>query len=80
MRIEALEPRQASWALRPLFFLLRRRFGKVLTPYKVWAHRPAAAIGMTFAMAGIEEWSKSIEPKLKRLASLRAAQLIGCPF
>lgn len=79
MRIEGLESRQASWLLKPLYFLLRRRFGKVLTPYKVWAHRPGATIGLTIAMQTIEA-ARGLDPKIKRLASLRAAQLIGCLF
>ncbi len=80
MRIEPLESNQVSWVLKPLYFFLKRRFGKVLTPYKVWAYRPAATIGMTVAMGAIEIYSKSLDPKLKRMASLRAAQLVGCLF
>lgn len=61
MRIEGLEGSQTSWLLRPLYLLLRQRFGKVLTPYKVWAHRPGATIGMAIAMSAIES-PKGLDP------------------
>jgi AhpD family alkylhydroperoxidase len=80
MRIEGVEPEQAGRLTRLTYFLIKRRYGKVMTPAKVWAHLPAASLGMAFAMRGIEEVSKGLDPQLKRLANLRTAQMVGCPF
>ena len=34
MRIEPLEENQMSWMLKPLTWMMKRRLGKVLTPYQ----------------------------------------------
>ena len=77
MRIQALENNQVSWMIRPLYGMMRRRFGKVLTPFKVWGYRPAITLGLAWFKRSI------IQTRSRRgqgLASLRAAQLIGCSF
>jgi alkylhydroperoxidase family enzyme len=79
MRITGLERNQASWFLRPLYTYLKRRFGKELTPYKVWAHRPGTVLALGALMATIDG-SRVVDRKLKSLASIRTAQIIGCPF
>ncbi len=79
MRIRPLEPSEAGFFTRLLFSALKRRLGKVLTPSRVQAHRPGilwAATGMTVAL----EASKAVDTRVKRMVSLRAAQIIGCPF
>ncbi len=80
MRIEGLERKQVGWLMKLGYSVMTRRYGKVITPAKVWARLPAASIGMAFAMWGIEEVSKGLDPKIKRLANLRTAQMVGCPF
>jgi alkylhydroperoxidase family enzyme len=79
MRIRGLERNEATWSMRTAFFLLKRQFGKVLTPYRVWAHRPAITIALTSLMAATE-YSKALDPIVKSIVSIRAAQMIGCPF
>jgi AhpD family alkylhydroperoxidase len=80
MRIEGLERKQVGWLMKLGYSLMARRYGKVITPAKVWARIPAASIGMAFAMWGIEGVSKGLDPKIKHLANLRTAQMVGCPF
>ncbi|MGH7779560.1 MAG: hypothetical protein ACREQR_07020 [Candidatus Binataceae bacterium] len=79
MRIRGLEKSEAKWSLRPLYFLLKRQFGKVLTPYMIWAHRPAITVALTALMAAVE-YSKALDSIVKTLVSIRSAQMIGCPF
>jgi len=79
MRIQGLENNQISWMLRPLFGMMRRRFGKVLTPFKVWGYRPGITLGLAGLVQAVEH-SKAVAPRTKNLASVRAAQLIGCSF
>ncbi|MHB8382887.1 MAG: hypothetical protein ACYDC3_11195 [Candidatus Binataceae bacterium] len=79
MRIRGLESSEAKWSMRALYFLLRRQFGKVLTPIKVWAYRPAITVALTTLMMAVE-YSKALDPIVKSLVSIRAAQMIGCPF
>ncbi len=79
MRIEPLEDNQISWMLRPLTWMMKRRFGKVLNPFKAWGYRPGLTIAMAIFTQSVEA-SKVTEPTLKRLVCLRAAQMIGCVF
>ncbi len=79
MRIQGLENNQVSWMLRPLYGMMKRRYGKVLSPFKVWAYRPAITLGLAGLVQAVDH-SKAIAPRTKDLASLRAAQLIGCSF
>jgi alkylhydroperoxidase family enzyme len=79
MRISPVERKQASWMLQPLYWFLQRQFGKVLTPYKVWAHRPGIILAFTATMGALE-YSKGADKIVKRLVTLRTAQIVGCPF
>ncbi len=79
MRIEGLEDKQISWILRPLTWMMKRRFGKVLNPYKARAYRPGLTLAMAIFTQSVEA-SKVTDPSLKRLVCLRAAQMIGCVF
>jgi alkylhydroperoxidase family enzyme len=79
MRIEGIDRKRASWVLKPIYALMRRQFGKVLTPYTVLAHRPGVALGMIGVTVALEA-GKALDRPIKHMVSLRAAQLIGCPF
>ena len=79
MRIRGLERNEVSWTMRPLYWLLKRMFGRVLTPVKVEAHRPGITLAMT-AMSAAFEYSHAAPGPIKSLVSIRAAQMIGCPF
>ena len=79
MRIEGLEEIRMSQLLRPLTWMMKRRVGKVLNPYKAWAYRPGIAFTMSMFQQSIES-SKVTPPALKRMVCLRAAQMIGCVF
>ena len=79
MRIEPLEENQMSWMLRTLTWMLKRRVGKVVNPFKAWAYRPGITIAMSIFMQSIEGSKVTPEP-LKRMVCLRAAQMVGCVF
>jgi alkylhydroperoxidase family enzyme len=79
MRIKGIDPETAPDNLKPIFERSIKRFGRVITPNLVMAHRPevmlaAANLGVAIGATG------TIEGRLKSMASLRAAQMIGCPF
>jgi hypothetical protein len=79
VRIEPLNNHQLHWSVRPLFFVMKRTFGRELTPFGVMAYRPKLLWAMsllTQALLGV----KPVPPKLKSLMSIRAAQMVGCPF
>ena len=79
MRIRPLERSEASFSARLLYSAVKRQIGKVITPLKVQAHRPGimwASMGMSVAL----EYSKAADKQVKRLVTLRTAQIVGCPF
>jgi hypothetical protein len=79
MRIAGLDAKQAPWSVRPLYSATRRMFGKMLEPLAVMARRPGIVWGYSLLTVALER-GKGVDARLKTLASIRAAQLIGCPF
>lgn len=62
-----------------VYRLTRRRLGRVIMPIQVTAHHPKIFWGY-LQMEQSQLGSKLIDPKLKGLAELRVATLVGCPF
>jgi hypothetical protein len=77
-------PTNRGGLLRRLFVgtvysLTRRRLGRLIMPVQITAHHPKIFWGY-IQMEQSQASSKLIDPKLKRLAELRVATLVGCPF
>ena len=79
MRIRPLESNEASFSARLLFAMVKRQVGKVLTPLRVQAHRPGIMWGFAAATMALE-FSKGADKLVKRLVTIRTAQIVGCPF
>jgi len=79
MRIRPLEKSEASWSARLLFAMVKRQVGKVLTPLRVQAYRPGIMWGFAAATTALE-FSRGADRIVKRLVTIRTAQIIGCPF
>jgi hypothetical protein len=82
-RIPGASPKQGG-LLRRLFVgmvysLTRRRLGHVIMPIQVTAHHPRILWGYA-QMETSQMGSKLVDHKLKGLAELRVASLVGCPF
>ena len=77
-------PRNQGGLLRRLFVgivysMTRRRLGRVIMPIQVTAHHPRVFWGY-LQMEQSQMGSKLVAEKLKGLAQLRVATLVGCPF
>lgn len=77
-------PRNRGGLLRRLFVravysLSQRRLGRLIMPLQVTAHHPRIFWGYV-QMEQSQLGSKLVDAKLKGLAELRVATLIGCPF
>lgn len=57
----------------------RRRLGHVIVPIQVTAHHPRILWGYA-QMERSQAGAKLVDAKLKGLAELRVATLVGCPF
>ncbi len=79
MRIKGIDPETAPENVQPVFQKSLDFFGRVITPNLVLAHRPeillaTAKLGQTIAASTV------VEGRLKTMVSVRAAQMVGCPF
>ncbi len=84
-RMSGLEPHQASWYTRLVYWLVRRGIGKLtgsrrlVEPVKIAAHHPRLlkAYGqMEMGQAAATSGPASV----KALAGIKVATLVGCPF
>jgi hypothetical protein len=62
-----------------VYFLTQRRLGRVIMPIQVTAHHGKIFWGY-IQMEQSQMGSYLVDPKLKGLAELRVATLVGCPF
>jgi hypothetical protein len=77
-------PSNQGGLLRRLFVglvysLTRRRLGRLIMPVQVTAHHSKLFWGY-LQMEQSQMGSKLLDAKLKGLAELRVATLVGCPF
>ena len=78
-RITGLEKEQASWLVKPVYNIVRKMFGKDLTPIKVQARRPGILWASNFLGLAVDK-SKLLRRRMHVLVQLRTAQCVGCPF
>jgi 4-carboxymuconolactone decarboxylase len=83
--MNGVEPHQAGWYTRLVYWFVRYGVGKVtgsrtlVEPVKITAHHPRLlkAYGQMEMGQGA---AASVPDLLKALAGIKAATLIGCPF
>jgi hypothetical protein len=78
-RLEGLPPARAGLFTRLAYWVARRRLRRLPEPLTVMAHQPK----ILAAVAGYEtmlERARLVDARLKTLAGLKAAALIGCHF
>ena len=84
-RMKGIEPHEAGWFTRLVYWVVRRKMGKLtgqkrlIEPIKITAHHPRLLRAMGQMEMG-QEAARSVPDQLKSLASIKAASLIGCPF
>ncbi len=78
-RIEKVPEREAGPFGRFAYRLSRRRFGEVVEPLAVMAHHPRLLLGYCLFEVAFER-SRLVDERLKGLAGLKAATMVGCEF
>jgi len=78
-RIAGVELARANPFVRLVYFMTKRRLGKVIAPIKIFAHHSRLLRGVVH-MELAQAAAKTIDPQLKALAQIRVATLVGCPF
>jgi len=84
-RIQTIEPRQANLFVRFIYWMAKRKVGKLagaarlVEPLKINAHQPRLLMAYGQMELMLDTMS-TFPANLKSLASLKAAMLIGCPY
>jgi len=78
-RIRGVESSETGLLTRFLYWMTKRKLGRVILPFKVTAHQPRLLLPAGQMEMG-QQAVRRVEHKLKALASIKAALLIGCPF
>jgi hypothetical protein len=78
-RIIGLEKKQAPWHLRWFYSVMRRMFGKDLTPAKIQMRRPGLVWGSIAMEVGLGR-KRSVSLRYIQLGKVRTAARVGCPF
>jgi alkylhydroperoxidase family enzyme len=77
-----LEPIEKSNGLkmRFVYWIMRRRFGKVMTPLKVVTARMPGSMGLTRKIQKFEQNGVQLEPELKLVVGALTSEINGCGF
>ena len=78
-RISGLEKKEAPWHLRWFYGVMRKMFGKDLTPAKIQMRKPGLVWGSIAMEAGLGR-KRRVSLRYIQLAKVRTAARIGCPF
>lgn len=78
-RIRGVEAKEAGLFTRFLYWMTKRKVGRVIVPFKVTAHQPRLLTAVGQMEMG-QQAVKAVDAKLKALAGIKAATLVGCPF
>ena len=68
-----------SFFSRMVYWVLRRKFGRVPESVRIAAHHPRIFKGYAEMEHGLES-ATGLDPKLKSLVQVRVSMRIGCPF
>ena len=77
-RIAGVE-RPPSLFARAVFWIVRRRLGRVPLPVRIHA-RHAQAFNGYVRMEVAQDKARRVPARLKALLNIRVATLVGCPF
>jgi len=78
-RIAGVSEQKANIFVKLAYWFSKKRVGKVVEPLAVAAHHPWIFRGYGAYEFALER-ARLVDAKLKALASIKAAMLIGCPF
>ncbi len=77
-RIEEVAKEKTSLMSRVLFWAAKRRLGRVSETWRITAHAPRLHFGRGLFEL-LLDGSRLVPHRLRRLADVKAAMLIGCP-
>ncbi len=79
MRLEPIE-KPKGLKMRIVYWMMRRGFGKVMTPMKVVTARMPGSMKLTFEIAKFAYKGIKLDPELHLMVGTLASQIKGCGF
>ncbi len=79
MRIEEMSQGKGGLLVKVAYWFSLKRFGKIADPVKVMCRHIWVLLG-SGAFEMVVERSKKVDTRLKELAQIKVAALIGCPW
>jgi AhpD family alkylhydroperoxidase len=79
-RIAPAAPNGFDPVRRMVYRSARRMYGRVLEPAQVVAHHRPLLLGYSAMSLAFERYARVLPQRLRNLAMLRAAQLVGCEW
>lgn len=79
VRATGLEKGQAPWHLRWFYGVMRKMFGRDLTPVKIQMRLPGLVWGSIAMEAGLNK-NRRVSLRYIQLGKVRTAARVGCPF
>lgn len=78
-RVSGLEKNQAPWHLRWFYSVMKKMFGKPLTPVTIQMKVPGIVWGSIGMDAGLNR-KRRVSLRYVQLGKVRTASRVGCPF
>ena len=78
-RVRGLDRSEAGLLTRFIYWMTKRKLGRVALPVQVTAHHTRLLRAMGEMEMG-QAAARSVDPGLKALAGVKAAAMAGCPY
>ena len=77
-RMVGVSDREATWVTRFIFRGIRRRVGRLADTWRIAAYKPGLLLGWVLHELTLDR-ARGVDRRLRTLAQLKTAVLIGCP-
>lgn len=78
--IKAKPLNQYPWYVRFLFWLQKKKYGKILESSKIWARSPRIFLGLSAFYGAIDRKSSLLPPQLRAFIMVHVSQMNNCSF
>jgi hypothetical protein len=77
-RLDGVSQEKASWIIRLLYWIIRRKTDRLADAWRITAYVPSLLVARGI-LEIILERSNLTDRRVRKLAELKTAMLIGCP-
>ena len=77
-RLAGVTDQEATWLSRLILRALRRRLGRLSDTWRIAAHAPGLLLGWVLHELMFDR-ARGVDRRLRTLAQLKTAAMIGCP-